>query len=72
MGIFQRFDRDRSGEIDLMELRDNLYSLGYAFLGGAENAANLDEKKVGIKTMPFILGCFAHPLNSSSIHLRFA
>ncbi|XVF05169.1 hypothetical protein REPUB_Repub05bG0148400 [Reevesia pubescens] len=28
--IFERFDRDRSGKIDLMELRDALYSLGYA------------------------------------------
>ncbi|XVE59573.1 hypothetical protein DITRI_Ditri05aG0056900 [Diplodiscus trichospermus] len=28
--IFDRFDRDRSGKIDLMELRDALYSLGYA------------------------------------------
>ncbi|XVF69189.1 hypothetical protein PTKIN_Ptkin11bG0060400 [Pterospermum kingtungense] len=28
--IFERFDRDRSGRIDLMELRDALYSLGYA------------------------------------------
>ncbi|KAL8496360.1 hypothetical protein ACS0TY_020174 [Phlomoides rotata] len=29
-GIFERFDRDRSGRIDAMELRDALYSLGYA------------------------------------------
>ncbi|XP_031385209.1 probable calcium-binding protein CML48 isoform X2 [Punica granatum] len=29
-GIFERFDRDRSGKIDLGELRDALYSLGYA------------------------------------------
>lgn len=29
-GIFERFDRDRSGKIDLAELRDALYSLGYA------------------------------------------
>ncbi|KAJ0084289.1 hypothetical protein Patl1_30401 [Pistacia atlantica] len=29
-GIFQRYDRDRSGKIDLMELRDALYSTGYA------------------------------------------
>lgn len=28
--IFERFDRDRSGKIDVMELRDALYSLGYA------------------------------------------
>lgn len=28
--IFERFDRDRSGKIDLAELRDALYSLGYA------------------------------------------
>ncbi|XP_021716349.1 probable calcium-binding protein CML48 [Chenopodium quinoa] len=28
--IFERFDRDRSGKIDLEELRDALYSLGYA------------------------------------------
>ncbi|KAB2015217.1 hypothetical protein ES319_D08G009500v1 [Gossypium barbadense] len=28
--VFERFDRDRSGKIDLMELRDALYSLGYA------------------------------------------
>lgn len=28
--IFDRFDRDRSGEIDSMELRDALLSLGYA------------------------------------------
>ncbi|KAH7838522.1 hypothetical protein Vadar_027592 [Vaccinium darrowii] len=28
--IFERFDRDRSGKIDSMELRDALYSLGYA------------------------------------------
>ncbi|CAN4118549.1 unnamed protein product [Withania somnifera] len=29
-GIFERFDRDRSGKIDLSELRDALLSLGYA------------------------------------------
>ncbi|KAI3706490.1 hypothetical protein L6452_24272 [Arctium lappa] len=29
-GIFERFDRDRSGKIDAAELRDALYSLGYA------------------------------------------
>ncbi|KAL4591725.1 hypothetical protein LXL04_004696 [Taraxacum kok-saghyz] len=29
-GIFERFDRDRSGKIDLAELRDALYSLGFA------------------------------------------
>lgn len=29
-GIFERYDRDKSGKIDLMELRDALYSLGYA------------------------------------------
>ncbi|KAJ0021226.1 hypothetical protein Pint_31883 [Pistacia integerrima] len=29
-GIFERYDRDRSGKIDLMELRDALYSTGYA------------------------------------------
>ncbi|XP_041989686.1 probable calcium-binding protein CML48 [Salvia splendens] len=28
--IFERFDRDRSGKIDPMELRDALHSLGYA------------------------------------------
>ncbi|XP_076896448.1 putative calcium-binding protein CML48 [Bidens hawaiensis] len=28
--IFERFDRDRSGKIDAAELRDALYSLGYA------------------------------------------
>ncbi|PIA59096.1 hypothetical protein AQUCO_00400152v1 [Aquilegia coerulea] len=28
--IFARFDRDRSGKIDTLELRDALYSLGYA------------------------------------------
>ncbi|KAL0460051.1 UNVERIFIED_CONTAM: putative calcium-binding protein CML48 [Sesamum latifolium] len=28
--IFERFDRDRSGKIDAVELRDALYSLGYA------------------------------------------
>ncbi|KAF5931163.1 hypothetical protein HYC85_032036 [Camellia sinensis] len=28
--IFERFDRDRSGKIDATELRDALYSLGYA------------------------------------------
>jgi len=27
---FQRFDRDRSGEIDSAELKDALLSLGYA------------------------------------------
>lgn len=29
-GIFDRFDRDRSGKIDSTELRDALLSLGYA------------------------------------------
>ncbi|XP_026425868.1 probable calcium-binding protein CML48 [Papaver somniferum] len=29
-GIFERFDRDRSGKIDSMELKDALLSLGYA------------------------------------------
>ena len=29
-GIFERFDRDRSGKIDSSELRDALLSLGYA------------------------------------------
>ncbi|KAG1331693.1 putative calcium-binding protein CML48 [Cocos nucifera] len=29
-GIFDRFDRDRSGKIDSMELREALLSLGYA------------------------------------------
>lgn len=29
-GIFERFDRDRSGRIDSSELRDALLSLGYA------------------------------------------
>ncbi|RVW87010.1 putative calcium-binding protein CML48 [Vitis vinifera] len=28
--IFERFDRDRSGKIDSMELKDALYSFGYA------------------------------------------
>ncbi|KAM7522598.1 hypothetical protein LguiA_012500 [Lonicera macranthoides] len=28
--MFERFDRDRSGKIDAMELKDALYSLGYA------------------------------------------
>ncbi|XAR64064.1 hypothetical protein NMG60_11024267 [Bertholletia excelsa] len=28
--IFERFDRDCSGKIDAFELRDALYSLGYA------------------------------------------
>ncbi|KZV52582.1 hypothetical protein F511_30970 [Dorcoceras hygrometricum] len=28
--MFERFDRDRSGKIDAMELRDALYSLGFA------------------------------------------
>ena len=31
--IFQRYDRDRSGKIDVMELRDALYGLGYAVPG---------------------------------------
>ncbi|KAK9127782.1 hypothetical protein Syun_016579 [Stephania yunnanensis] len=30
VAIFERFDKDRSGKIDLTELRDALYSLGYA------------------------------------------
>ncbi|PQM39933.1 putative calcium-binding protein CML48 [Prunus yedoensis var. nudiflora] len=30
LGIFERYDKDRSGKIDLMELRDALYSLGLA------------------------------------------
>ncbi|CAL9000047.1 unnamed protein product [Prunus brigantina] len=29
-GIFERYDKDRSGKIDSMELRDALYSLGLA------------------------------------------
>lgn len=29
-GIFERFDKDRSGQIDSNELRDALLSLGYA------------------------------------------
>ncbi|ONK71278.1 uncharacterized protein A4U43_C04F6830 [Asparagus officinalis] len=29
-GVFERFDRDRSGEIDSAELKDALLSLGYA------------------------------------------
>ncbi|MCL7049632.1 hypothetical protein MKW94_013715 [Papaver nudicaule] len=29
-GIFERFDRDRSGKIDSMELKDALLSLGFA------------------------------------------
>lgn len=28
--IFEKFDRDRSGKMNLMELRDALYSIGYA------------------------------------------
>ena len=28
--IFQRYDKDRSGKIDLFELRDSLYGIGYA------------------------------------------
>lgn len=28
--IFEKFDKDRSGRIDSLELRDALYSLGYA------------------------------------------
>ncbi|CAI9768579.1 unnamed protein product [Fraxinus pennsylvanica] len=28
--VFERFDRDRSGKIDTIELKDALYSLGYA------------------------------------------
>lgn len=28
--IFQRYDKDRSGKIDLFELRDALYGIGYA------------------------------------------
>ncbi|EEF38552.1 ef-hand calcium binding protein, putative [Ricinus communis] len=29
-GIFERYDKDRSGKIDLFELRDALYGIGYA------------------------------------------
>ncbi|KAG2674417.1 hypothetical protein I3760_13G134400 [Carya illinoinensis] len=29
-GIFDRYDKDRSGKIDLFELRDALYGIGYA------------------------------------------
>ncbi|KAK4255247.1 hypothetical protein QN277_008266 [Acacia crassicarpa] len=29
-GIFERYDRDRSGKIDPLELRDALYGIGYA------------------------------------------
>ncbi|PON65450.1 Parvalbumin [Parasponia andersonii] len=32
-GIFERYDKDRSGKIDVMELRDALYGLGYAVPG---------------------------------------
>lgn len=32
-GIFQRYDKDRSGKIDVMELRDALYGLGYMVPG---------------------------------------
>lgn len=28
--IFERYDKDRSGKIDLFELRDALYGIGYA------------------------------------------
>ena len=28
--IFQRYDKDKSGKIDLFELRDALYGIGYA------------------------------------------
>ncbi|PNX58044.1 calpain-B, partial [Trifolium pratense] len=30
MGIFERYDKDRSGKIDPLELRDALYGIGYA------------------------------------------
>lgn len=29
-GMFERYDRDRSGRIDALEMRDALYGLGYA------------------------------------------
>jgi calcium-binding protein CML len=29
-GIYERYDRDRSGKIDLLELRDALYGIGLA------------------------------------------
>lgn len=29
-GVFERFDRDRSGRIDTQELKDALLSMGYA------------------------------------------
>ncbi|GAU22389.1 hypothetical protein TSUD_107180, partial [Trifolium subterraneum] len=29
-GIFERYDKDRSGKIDPLELRDALYGIGYA------------------------------------------
>ena len=32
-GIFERYDKDRSGKIDVMELRDALYGLGYMVPG---------------------------------------
>jgi calcium-binding protein CML len=31
-GIYERYDRDRSGKIDLLELRDALYGIGLATL----------------------------------------
>ncbi|KHN32872.1 probable calcium-binding protein CML48 [Glycine soja] len=32
-GIFERYDKDRSGKIDPLELRDALYGIGYAVPG---------------------------------------
>ncbi|XP_057727227.1 probable calcium-binding protein CML48 [Arachis stenosperma] len=32
-GIFERYDKDRSGKIDPLELRDALYGIGYAIPG---------------------------------------
>ncbi|XP_040862996.1 probable calcium-binding protein CML48-like isoform X2 [Glycine max] len=33
LGIFERYDKDRSGKIDPLELRDALYGIGYAVPG---------------------------------------
>lgn len=32
-GIFERYDKDRSGKIDPLELRDALYGIGYTVPG---------------------------------------
>ncbi|KAK7402058.1 hypothetical protein VNO78_14020 [Psophocarpus tetragonolobus] len=34
-GIFERYDKDRSGKIDPLELRDALYGIGYAIPASA-------------------------------------